>query len=697
MVCGEGEGDLMRTLTATLQTAQRSSSRRPYIRCVVDDQPPSMPRWAWTSLYTGTEEDNVNDAAVGQSLTIHRVRLATDGAGGWDVWYQRVTDPTVAGQWSAWTKLVQTVGADTVAVAAASASSTVIVFWVSTSGLVVRAKRSTDDGVTWGGVETVYTFVAGLVRAVAADWAEADNHVVFSFDPLGADPDDYLLVSKYQAGAWQAPFADVAQRYTAIRSLGVARFTDARLYIVMSSGVDPELDLGIRRYDTDTDTFADTYAVLAGGSGSGFGYRYPKVRAPTVAVPHWFYTYNEQAVLEYFNWIVCSKDHTWLGQGVPVSATTSYGLKLLQRSGYWYVVGCKHAFRTALYAGVAGDVLDVGASVRYVQVEEPRASAGADLAGPMHGSRVVVRLDNAAGTYAGAGSGNNRPLREASRLALGLGYVTTAGNESVWWAPFWVEGVAYDDRKGEGLLEITAIDAWEYLDRVYVARLVSFTSASLQAILRRALWPVCDVGAANLHANLGTTVPLFTFQPSETFGGIARRALKLAGLGLRFKATGAAYGWNTVGVDVYAYGAGASGYSYGPAAHVVESARGGSGSQLVNGVYVAGSSAVQAFRYDYTHAHTVGALLMARVFDKQWDTAGECQGRGDRALEVAQAGGSAGLLVSSANVGVELGDVVDVTDSRAGLAAALRRVVGIETVYDYRRGIYKQDLRLVGV
>jgi len=50
------------------------------------------------------------------------------------------------------------------------------------------------------------------------------------------------------------------------------------------------------------------------------------------------------------------------------------------------------------------------------------------------------------------------------------------------------------------------------------------------------------------------------------------------------------------------------------------------------------------------------------------------------------------------NCGQELFDVVDITDSRAGLAAAKRRVVGISV--EYRTGPrprYAQVLKLSGV
>ena len=49
------------------------------------------------------------------------------------------------------------------------------------------------------------------------------------------------------------------------------------------------------------------------------------------------------------------------------------------------------------------------------------------------------------------------------------------------------------------------------------------------------------------------------------------------------------------------------------------------------------------------------------------------------------------------NCGQQLYDVIEVTDARAGLAAAKRRVLGMTLVYQPQRGEYFQRLELGGV
>jgi hypothetical protein len=56
-----------------------------------------------------------------------------------------------------------------------------------------------------------------------------------------------------------------------------------------------------------------------------------------------------------------------------------------------------------------------------------------------------------------------------------------------------------------------------------------------------------------------------------------------------------------------------------------------------------------------------------------------------------------GAILAPVNCGQQLYDVVDITDSRAGLSATRRRVIGLTLVYRPRRGEYQQRLLLGGV
>jgi hypothetical protein len=65
-----------------------------------------------------------------------------------------------------------------------------------------------------------------------------------------------------------------------------------------------------------------------------------------------------------------------------------------------------------------------------------------------------------------------------------------------------------------------------------------------------------------------------------------------------------------------------------------------------------------------------------------------------RGVEIAAVNGA---ILMPVNCGQQMYDVIDITDSRAGLAAAKRRVNELTLVYSPQRGEYHQRLLLGGV
>jgi hypothetical protein len=83
--------------------------------------------------------------------------------------------------------------------------------------------------------------------------------------------------------------------------------------------------------------------------------------------------------------------------------------------------------------------------------------------------------------------------------------------------------------------------------------------------------------------------------------------------------------------------------------------------------------------------------------DRNIDTVAKAQERGDAYLRQAEIESASGTLLVPVNCGQQLYDVISITDSRAGLDAAKRRVLGFVLVYSPRRGEYRQRLYLGAV
>jgi hypothetical protein len=86
-----------------------------------------------------------------------------------------------------------------------------------------------------------------------------------------------------------------------------------------------------------------------------------------------------------------------------------------------------------------------------------------------------------------------------------------------------------------------------------------------------------------------------------------------------------------------------------------------------------------------------------RLEDRNIDSIASAEDRGESYLRKLEMTTVNGAILVPVNCGQQLYDVTDITDSRAGLSAAKRRVNGLTLVYNPQRGEYRQRLLLGGV
>jgi len=88
---------------------------------------------------------------------------------------------------------------------------------------------------------------------------------------------------------------------------------------------------------------------------------------------------------------------------------------------------------------------------------------------------------------------------------------------------------------------------------------------------------------------------------------------------------------------------------------------------------------------------------LKQVDDRNIGTTTEAQERGQAYLRQAEVEATGGDILIPVNCGQQLYDVIDVTDTRTGLNAEKKRVLGLVLVYRPDRGEYSQRLRLGAV
>ena len=88
---------------------------------------------------------------------------------------------------------------------------------------------------------------------------------------------------------------------------------------------------------------------------------------------------------------------------------------------------------------------------------------------------------------------------------------------------------------------------------------------------------------------------------------------------------------------------------------------------------------------------------LSQLEDRNIGTVAQAEERGEAYLREAEIESVSGAIHIPVNCGQQLYDVVDITDSRAGLSEEKKRVLGIVLVYEARRGEYEARLSLGAV
>lgn len=88
---------------------------------------------------------------------------------------------------------------------------------------------------------------------------------------------------------------------------------------------------------------------------------------------------------------------------------------------------------------------------------------------------------------------------------------------------------------------------------------------------------------------------------------------------------------------------------------------------------------------------------LARIEDRNIDSVTGAEQRGEAYLREAEIESGGGEITVPVNCGQQLYDVIDITDTRAGLSAAKKRVLGLVLSYHPARAEYRQRLLLGAV
>lgn len=659
----------MRSLSSSLLSAQKSPSRLPYVEVKVVDRVAAVARLSFSRLYSGSEPDYHHAATMPGDGSLIRARVAPTT---YALYRQRVANPGQGSDFGTWEQ-VSTVSSVS-GIAICSRGSRVILFYVSTNQQTIYHQESTDFGATWGSSIVLLTAsypVGWLAAAINPNW------VVTLFYTQQAT----VYAVQRVSGSWGSSSA-WTNSVSSLAGLACVYQGDWNLAVAGTDSGD-NYKVWTCIYGDGASQSQGTWSALmeltSASSGSSVEFRASSLGFPDVFRLFFVEKYSGSASYNRPFWshslsTASFIDNLWR-EPVPFDLSSSYGLAIAYSSSSVWLSSPSGVWKAPL----SPSPTDLSADVLSLSLEDD----------PFSG-RLRVELRNDDGRYNQIGSGSYAVIKKGSEVQVSPGYKTGSGSEVSQGSALWLEGWEYISRAGRASFILHAQGGWSLLRSFRARRQFSWeggqksVSQILAFILARS---GLELTLQNPSSTLTGLYPTFTVHPGESGFQAVRRLLDMVPDVLFFRGA-RAYTKNPSASD-------ASDYSYGTSHSIVEG-RYVTSAPGVNRVQVFGSG-VMGESYDWGEVPLVYDRLR-QVHDLNLDTATKVQNRGDAELRRETLLAMGGELLIPVNCGQELYDVVDITDSRAGLSEAKRRVLGMALQYQTReRPRYEQRLLLGGV
>jgi len=667
----------MRTLSSTLTAAQKGASARPHPEVKVYDKLAGVTRHHWTRYYEGSEDDYFHAACMPGDGSL--VRLRVDPATK-TLYRQRVESPDSESDYSTWTAW----SVDAYAVALACYGTNVWLFRIDATDGHLYRRDSTDYGDSWGSWQDMGDISGDETFRLAACGKSLTEAIVLYSD--GTD----VYRRRLSGGSWEAT---AAWTETLDSVSGLAVFHAGDWCVVVSGVESTTLRPGVWTYILGdaylvaADTWYAVGEMISAEPDSDITYAFPALYGPDV-FRLWFietYAGSEDYSRPYWSHTPTGawwNNNLWL-EPVPFDLDSGYGVALCSASpGVWLCRpdGVWYARLTSLNVELTDDVLEIKAAARQTR----------------GGITVVVRNDDGHYDNAGGDGDTYEAVRLGAELRFAPGYHTTsAGSPEQSDGPyFWIDALTYTSRGTshvpEATLLIEAVDQWGLLDQWKARRQLTWAEGDqnifqlLRFILARSGLNIVCVGTTS--PALTDLKPAFTINPGESGRTAALRLLAMVEDVLYFR-TNTGYLNQPQDSDT-------SDYEYGTDHAILEAAY-RSSRPSSNRAQVTGDG-VFTEDFDWTSIDLVGDVI-AQDADLTLDSTTRAHRRGETLLRAAEIGATGGYVVVPLNCGQELYDVVTLTDPRAPLSAAKRRVVGLDHTYQAKKGVYTLRISLGGL
>lgn len=683
----------MITLSGTVTSAMQSRQGRPCVRAVVMDK-----EWRWASVL-GTEGSSLQTSAVAVgSGTFLRARIT----GANKVQVQTVTTPDTGASWQAsWTEVAADAmsGSDVAVVVRDTAIWFVFYVKLDAGTYYLRCVESRDSGSSWlAAVDVLST--ATVIGSVAG---EAGNVYYVR------DGDVRRRYRGKAIGAWSSEKTSGWGTLAEDSGLAVVKGAGSLRWLAVCGKWGDDRRLRTGSFNASTYVWsALTDVVPPGFPAADFRPRWPSiVKIDDIYHVCFLDTY---AGTPAYSMVVVMRSSDFVHWGCACGVNLTWDT--LQRANVVYSSSTEK-----IYAAMDIDV--VGAP-EYDAADSGRKMTSAEVlfyqkdVGDGYGY-LYVDIHNPGHKYDDFGSvgKDGEAMKLLSEVVIERGYRTSAGYEYVASQPFYVVKVSHRVGISRPALRLTAVDGWGLMGRWEADQSYHWSGATIEwlvtEIVSRSSGLACEFDASTEWA---TVIDEFAMNPLGWVGLLRHEAketesevppLGWGGTAIHavnslFRKIGGRGWWDQDGklqCIIPGNQAATSTYTY------------GTNSEIIKGEYAVAVITPNVVRvmgdgtgYQVAHlsdGQDLGRRLMDIAVDLHLDTSTECRAMATGLWDDAVARGYDGYLEVHLNPGVELWDIISVTDARTGYSTEKRRVSGVYEVWNSVKRRYSSLLRLEGI
>lgn len=667
----------MRELSSTLLAAQRAASHTPYVEVKAKNIVNGVVRLDWERLYTGTEDDYFHAVTLPGDGSLVRARI-TPPADSRRLYRQRVAGPGPASDFSQWE---DTGHYNAVITACCALGTEVSIFWIKSDRKIYHL-RSDDCGANWDSAQLLGYTTSTAINGIAAAYKDNGDIALFYADQ------DTLYVMLRTDGTWGS--ATAWDKSTGALSGAACVYDGDWNLFVTGRDTGGNYRLWSLVYGDGSQVTAGNWSDLkefaAAPSDGGFEYQRAFLDKPDVYRGFFVekFTGTESYCRPFRSHTVVDTgftDSLW-HEPAPFNLSSEYGLAAGHHGDYCWLTAPYGVWRASL----AGQELDLTADVLSLK-EEVSPGEG----------RLTVELRNDDGRYTAPGQGALAALDIGCQLSLSPGYRTAAGPEVSSGPVYSIESQEHTSRGGQASLVLYAYNGRQAVSDWQARHQLRWNRETDEASVKEMLAFVLARAGLKLETISQSPVvtgfyPDFTIHAGNRGETAAGRLLSGAPDALLFEGDKVFLIYPQASDSpVYAYGTShpINGGRYKNAAWPVNRVR-------VEGYDPSGGTMIIADAFAWTEIDRLRDRF-EHSEDSELETAAVALERGEARLRAAEIEATGGSIRVPANCGQQLYDVVEITDARAGLAGARRRIMGLVLEYDTRYGKYEHTLLLGGV